>query len=565
MKQQLWQFTLALVWISTVPGIRAQTAGIPLQSPAYHLLDRLEIKSGIGSPLHPEIKFANRREALAYALRLDTAEAAPFSARDKLDIQYLIKDNTEWLTDSMRDLQLKHRSGWLKYFYRSAANFLEVNTPDFHLRVNPLLNFQLGQASGDFVFQNQRGLELRGAVDQKLFFYTNLIETQAGYPEYVHQYINANKAVPGAGFFKSYESKVSSQVKGYDFNVANAYLGFQATRHFGIQLGHGKHFIGNGYRSMFLSDFGAPTFFLKLDTRVWRFHYQNLFLELSPVSQVNIPDGIRLPKKYAAIHYLNFKATPRLAFGLFEATIFNRSDQFELQYLNPVVFYRTVEGMIGSPDNVLLGMDARWNLFKRIQVYGQAMLDELVVSEVFANRGWWANKWALQAGIKYLDAFGVPKLDLQLEHNRVRPYTYAHNDPANSYTHYNQVLAHPLGANFKETLLVLHWSPLQKLYLQGRMIHAMTGENSLTENWGSDPLLSYDSRVQDYGNKIGQGLKSELWLLGLDASWSLWHNLFLDLKYLYRQKDSRDTAQTSSTQVFSAGIRLNLWNQNLDF
>ncbi|MBK6994385.1 MAG: hypothetical protein IPH31_05475 [Lewinellaceae bacterium] len=77
---------------------------------------------------------------------------------------------------------------------------------------------------------------------------------------------------------------------------------------------------------------------MSLDTRVWKFHFQNLFLELSPVSQVNIPDGTILPKKYVAIHYLNFKVTPSLAFGFFEATVFNRSRQFEFQYLNPVIF-----------------------------------------------------------------------------------------------------------------------------------------------------------------------------------------------------------------------------------
>jgi len=545
----------------------SQSTGIPLQSPAYQMLDRLEILSGVGSPIHPELKFSNRRDAALYALRLDSLASDRLSRQDHADIQYLLDDSNEWLADTSRFLNHTSRQGLLKYFYQTPANFFEVNTRYFKLRANPMLNFYLGREEGDneLVFQNQRGFEVRGEVDRKLFFYTNLVETQARFPRYVSQRVGEFLAVPGAGFFKGYNSQLFDIQNGYDYNVATAYLGFQATRHFGIQLGHGKHFIGNGYRSMLLSDFGAPTFFLKLDTRVWKFHYQNLFLELSPVSQVNIPDGTILPKKYAAIHYLNFKVTPRLAFGFFEATVFNRSRQFEFQYLNPVIFYRSVEGMIGSPDNVLLGMDGRWNVLERIQVYGQVMLDELVSAEIFSGSGWWANKWGVQAGVKYVNAFGLDHLDMQVEHNRARPFTYAHYDPANSYTHYNQPLAHPLGANFAETLLLLRWQPVSRLSLQARLIHARTGDNIPTRNWGTNPLLDYNTRVQDYENEIGQGVAAKIDLFGLDASWALWHNVFVDVKFLYRKKDSEDNARDFSTKVFGAGIRINMWNPNMDF
>lgn len=545
----------------------AQSAGIPLNGPSYDLIQRLQIKTGISSPIHPELKFYSRRDAAQYAGSLDTLTNGLLTRLDRADLRYLLTDNHEWLPDTSQFKIKTARRGWLKYFYVTPANFFEVNTPSFHLRVNPMMNLQTGLEAGDEkpLFQNQRGLEVRGDLDEKLFFYTNLVESQGRFPGYVRQRVAAYKAVPGAGFFKGFKSQLFDIQDAYDFNVATAYIGFQVSRHFGVQFGHGKHFIGNGYRSMFLSDFGAPTFFLKFDTRVWRLHYQNLFLELSPVSQVDIPDGTILPKKYVALHYLNLKVTPGLSFGFFEATVLNRSRQFEFQYLNPVIFYRTVEGMIGSPDNVLLGLEGRWNFCRRFQLYGQVLLDELVTREVFSGSGWWANKWSLQAGLKYVNAFGVDHLDLQLEHNRVRPYTYAHADPANSYTHYNQVLAHPLGANFKETLLLLRWQPVTRLTLQARIIHARIGENTSFLNWGGDPLLDYNTRVQDYGNRIGQGLSSRINLLGLDATWALAHNLFLDLKLFYRNKDSEDDARDVNTLVFSAGFRMNLWTPNLDF
>ena len=48
-----------------------------------------------------------------------------------------------------------------------------------------------------------------------------------------------------------------------------------------MQLGHDRNFIGNGYRSLILADYSTPYFFLKLNTRIWKFNYQNLFAELT--------------------------------------------------------------------------------------------------------------------------------------------------------------------------------------------------------------------------------------------------------------------------------------------
>jgi hypothetical protein len=175
---------------------------------------------------------------------------------------------------------------------------------------------------------------------------------------------------------------------------------------------------------MFLSDNSAPQFYLKLDTRLWKFHYQNLFMELTSLTSTDTtPGDSRLGRKYAAVHYLSYKVNPRLTFGFFESTIFNRTNDFEFQYLNPVTLYRTVEGMIGSPDNAMLGMNVSWTALKGVQLYGQFLLDELRFSEFFGGNGWWGNKYSVQAGFKYLNVLGVQHLDLQ---GRVQQYKTLH-------------------------------------------------------------------------------------------------------------------------------------------
>ena len=82
---------------------------------------------------------------------------------------------------------------------------------------------------------------------------------------------------------------------------------------------------------------------------------------------------------------------------------------------------------------------------------------------------------AYRLGVKYVDAFNIKNLDLQFETNRVRPYTYSHFDSVANYTHYNQPLAHPLGANFQEYIGILKYQPAPRWYINAKAIYYSPG------------------------------------------------------------------------------------------
>jgi hypothetical protein len=163
------------------------------------------------------------------------------------------------------------------------------------------------------------------------------------------------------------------------------------------------------------------------------------------------------------MHHLDVNVTKGLNIGLFEGIMFGRRDRFDFGYLNPVIFYRSIEQQNGSFDNSVAGLDFKANVKKRVQLYGQLLLDEFLLSEIKKNDGWWANKWAIQAGAKYINVFGIKNLDIQVEMNRVRPFTYGHRDSVANYTHYNQPLAHPLGANFSELIGIVRYQPAPQM------------------------------------------------------------------------------------------------------
>ncbi len=584
---------LLFVLLAAAGTLYGQGSGLPLGNPAYHIMDRLEIKTGLPRPFHSAHKYYRRGDVVRYAMLVDTSGAA-LSDLDRQDLQYIYRDNNEWLGQapyattltgprvpvfpdtvqtqieaSLADGRyVESRKPLFGFIYPTPANLIEVNDKYFHLRLNPILNLKVGALQDEeaYYFFNQRGAEIRGGIDDRIYFYANILETQTYFPNHVREFMRKFNAVPGQGFYKSYTSDVFNITRGTDYLNGQGYLGFNISRHVGLQFGYGRNMIGNGYRSVLLSDFANNNLYLKLNTRVWKLHYQNIFAELAVRSSREVPGDNRIPKKYVAIHHLSLDLLPNLNIGIFEAVSFDQSDQFQLAYLNPIMFYRVIEQALGSPDNAMLGFDAKWNLWRRLQLYGQVFLDELRFRELFAEgRGWWGNKYGIQAGLKYIDALGIDHLDLQAEFNTVRPYTYTHRDSSASYSHYNQALAHPLGANFREFLVLARYQPLHKLVFEGRLITATFGEDRRDTNWGMNILLPYDTREQDYGNEIAQGIRANTLLLGFDVSYQLFHNVFLEAHYFYRNKDSEDDAFDLRTQYISGGVRMNIGRSRFDF
>ncbi len=571
----------------------------------YEILDRMEIKTGITPQHFSNLRPITRGDAVDFALHLDTT-LTDISERTRYDLDYIFKDNNEFLlpseypttlvgenepvkekvyTDSTQTFYTYRENPTaasprssryfvndkplLKYFYKTPANFFEINEEHFYLRANPIINFQYAVDNNDEqpVFLNLRGLEVRGGIDDRIFFYTNVQENQARYAGYVNDYIDRTGAVPGAGLYKDYNSEIFNINRGYDFTNAQALLAFNVSEHVGVQFGHGRNFIGNGYRSVLLSDFSTNYFYLKLNWRVGKFQLQNIFSETAGNSRANVNGDQLLPKKYLATHYLGYRLFKNLQIGIFETVVFNRENGFELQYLNPIILYRTVETYIGSPDNVLLGGDLKYNFAKGFQLYGQFILDEFKFDELFIERrGWWANKFAGQVGIKAVDVAGVESLDLQAEYNFSRPYTYTSRDSTfGSYTHYNQALAHPLGANFKETVLIAKYRPLKKLYLQARYIRANYGADPTGQNFGGNILLSNGRRPMEFGNETGQGIATQTAIIGIDLSYQLFHNAFIDLNFFQRTQDSDDPAMNQTARYIGGGLRLNMAKIRQDF
>lgn len=544
----------------------SQTTYLPRGDKQEIILDRLEIKAQRDPMLNLSKNKPFSREfyvpAVRHYLNVDSSLDARLNKVDKYYIKSLLANNLEWVPENERENYLSKQSLW-NTFYEYPAGLYETHGKDFDLSINPVLNIgaMLENDNDQRLFYNTRGINIRGRIANRIGFYTSLTDNQERYPAYVQKWMNERTAVPGAGYYKNFKA-----AGGRDFFDARGYITFGATKYVDVSFGYDKNFIGSGLRSLFLSDFGNNNLFLKLNTRIWKFNYQNLFMELTNAYQSNPNDNL-LGKKYAAMHHLDINLAPWLNMGVFEGIVFGRPNRFELGYLVPIIFYRSVERNQGSPDNALVGMDLKANIAKTAQLYGQFLLDEFNLSEAKSGKDWWANKFGYQIGAKYIDAFKAPNLDLQLELNRVRPYTYSHYDSVASYSHYNQPMAHPLMANFNEWTGVLRYRPAPKWMVEGRAMYYAQGlDSNANVNYGSNLFLGNSTRTGDYGHKLGSGWKTNVGMASLLVSYEFKENLYLELMAMMRRQRYIDPViPTEKSTVLNVGLRWNIGRRDFYF
>lgn len=299
-------------------------------------------------------------------------------------------------------------------------------------------------------------------------------------------------------------------------------LQMRPSDHFTFRLGRGQHFFGNGHRSLFLSHNSDVHPYFRMDSEFGRFRYVNLFSKMEDLRGPSF--NRKKESKYAAFHYLSFEPNDKWSIGLFESVLWQGKDSmnprgFDPSYLNPVIFYRPVEYAQGSADRVMIGMDLAFRPFEELELYSQLVLDEFLLEEIQEGEGWWGNKYGIQAGVHWREAFGSPSWSWRVEFNTVRPYTYSHASPIQSYTHRGSPLAHPLGANFAEALSILKWE--QKAWrVELKGLYSEYGTDpSRKESYGRDPFKPYQWRISDRGNRVGQGRARGLYFAELEGSY----------------------------------------------
>ena len=454
-------------------------------------------------------------------------------------------------------------------------NTFQIQGEDYWFTFDIAADLQVGRDFEESLttYNNTRAGIFQGGLGKRLNFYTVIYESQGKFAGYYNDLANelgregsSQVLIPGRGIGEPYRD-------GFDYPVVEGYLTYEASDFLDIQFGRGNNFIGDGYRSLFMSDNASPNAYVKMNTSFWKFKYTNTWSSLRNPN--TLTDGGAFLTKYMATHYLSYNVNKRLNIGLFESALFESEPNrgFDWNFINPILFYNMVEYTTGSRSGKsLIGLSYKYKWTDQINTYGQWLIDEFSLDDVTAGNNSWKNKFGFQLGVKYADAFKVDNLFFQLEYNQVRPYTYSHNTLNLHYTNDNQSMAHLWGANFRELLLISRYKK-DRWYGHAKFIF---GERGFETNADSDPFYGSDLlgderlRIGDDGIEIGQGNKANSYYGELEVGFIMnpTTNLKVYLNLIHRKFDiAQDNAINfdRNTTWVNLGFRTDIFNWYYDY
>jgi len=459
-------------------------------------------------------------------------------------------------------------------------NLVQIQGENYWFTLNPILDIQAGKSSpskSSYTYQNTRGIQFQGGLGEQLVFTTTIYESQGRFADYYNDYARSIKPdggnpaiIPGIGIAKDFKTDA------FDFPSAEANLTYTPSKFINVQLGYGRNFIGDGYRSLLLGDAASPYPYFKVNTTFWKIKYTNTYMWLKDVRS-DVTEERTYATKFMANHYLSLNVTNRWNIGLFESVIWGNDNNrgFDMSFVNPIIFYRTVEFTSSArTGNAVLGLTSKYKWNNHLNFYGQFILDEFSLNEIKSQDQSWKNKYGYQIGVKYFDAFNIDNLTLQVEYNHVRPYVYSHSDPLTNYGHNNQSMGHPWGGNFRELIGIARYRQ-GRYYADAKLTYGIRGldfddaEDGF--NYGGNIYKNYDeNRPYDTGVKIGQGNKTTVVIADLQAGYLInpTTNLKLFGSLIYRsfspETETLTTIKSNTTWV-SLGLRADLFNMYFDY
>ncbi|MGO3236792.1 MAG: gliding motility protein RemB [Psychroflexus halocasei] len=471
----------------------------------------------------------------------------------------------------VNDLRFDKKTWLGKKFFNE--DLVTIKGEDYWLTFNIAADLQLGkdtESDESYTYNNTRAAYIQGQLGKKFNFFTAIYESQARFADYYNAYAESIKPVggnpatiPSRGIAKRFNENA------YDYPIAEGYISYKPSKYFKLQLGHGQNFIGDGHRSLFISDNASIHPYFKIETNIWKLKYTNTWRSLRDTRD-EVTDNGSYRTKYMATHHLSYNITKRLNIGLFESVIWqNDNDRgFDFNYINPVIFYHMIEFSTGSKGgNALIGLSYKYKWTDNINSYGQLIIDEFATSDIFGGQNSWRNKLGFQLGVKYFDAFKVKDLNLQLEYNEVRPYTYSHYTGVLNYGHNGQSLAHQWGANFREFIAIARYRK-DRWFGHAKFI---AGTRGLEKNDDLDPFYGGNiygnerDRIKDNNIKIGYGNKVKQLFGELEVGYLInpKTNLKLYTRIIHRSFKPEETTATvfeDNTTWFNFGFRTDLFN-----
>jgi len=408
------------------------------------------------------------------------------------------------------------------------------------------------------------GYQVGGTIGSKFSFYGAGYHNRAVLPQYLTNYANNLGVVPGQTKNTSQGSTVT------DWQYFTFLLSYTPVKYINFTVGKDKTFIGDGYRSVLLSDYASNYPFVKFTANVGNVRYMTMWAYMNNPGSPPIPGTNDTRNKWGYFQYLDWNVSNRLSLGFFQNVMETTKDVngqrrgFNVSLATPFAFLQPLSNIDNNPVKNLLGATIKYKVVDKTILYGQFALGEFHAADIFSGNGSSVNKSGIQFGVRGADLFGVKNLNYLGEFNTARPYTYQSYEQASSYSNYDEPLADPLGANYREWIGMLNYS-IGRFDLQGQLNYAVYGLDENGLNYGKNVLELYTQPARQYGNVVAQGLHTNFYYAGGKVAYLLnpKYNLRVEVGAIYR--DEKNSVFNNKTGMLTIGLRSSFRNIYTDF
>jgi hypothetical protein len=497
--------------------------------------------------------------------KLNTVEYSP-STNLHTSVKPLLIADSGILRNVYDSLMMSHvdntHKSWLHQIFFS-GHLMDVKDEKYTFNLDYLPDVDIGKelTQKQNTWLNTRGIQLYGTVGPHFFYYSSVYENQGAFPNYETSYINKTLSIP---------SEIPINVRPFDngsidWTYVTSLIGYNINKNVSIVMGQDKTFIGDGYRSLLLSDNAPVSPLLRLSVNLTKnLQYMAMMTYMEDQNAVQFNSFGNNRRKWGAFHYLDWNINNRISIGFFNALIAeeandqNKMHGFDINYLNPVFFSSALGPSGTAPDHTLFGFNGKYKILNKTTLYGQLLFDQAASPASPGSVSAW------QFGFKGSDLFSVDKLNYLVEFNTAAPYTYSDNTPIVNYAQLSQPLGDPLGANFKENIAILNYS-VGKFDFQLETQYAKIGQNIGTLNYGDDITLANNVNIPAGNINTGQGMATSLRFAEGTVAYVLnpKYNFRIEAGWLVR--DEKNSISDTKTALLTIGLRSSFRDLYHDF
>ena len=434
----------------------------------------------------------------------------------------------------------------------------ELEGDDYSLRITPMVDFSLGRDLSDttspHLFQNTRGFYVEGTLMKNFSFSTSFYENQGRYAVYQSKYYKMfgefypsggsysqqNAVIPGAARTKSFKGN------GFDYAYAIGSLSYRPLPYLRITAGNNQQFVGDGHRSILLSDNSIPVPYYRVDLSMGN-KFSFTYMRARLMNLLRRPFTSSAESYYEAkgysVNYLTYKPTENINISLFDGALWNRGDSLIGRNAHPLNYSPVplVSSLILKGKNessALTGLNVGVQLGMRHHLYGQVAIYDLNTE-----------KLAFQIGYRGYRFFDLNDLMLQVEFNSIPSGFYLNANPRLNYVNFNLPLGHVKGDGFNEIVFrgSYEW---KRLYIEENLVYYSL------QNYDPKSLLPYYHTFdrQNYSvfysnTEVGYRFNRKINLC------------FFGSMTIRSQSGFED----SSASIFQVGLRTSFINHYVDF